>query len=137
MSRCLTHGSLEEMSSASSYFPSSLDVTGCCLRVKKKLYIFIFHSHPLIQVLTPSPRSRARDRCAPYSGGYVSFDKGSDIVCLNESKKYGVAMFPEQAQGDEVAEISEQLAKESAKKKKKNTQKAQGGADAAVKREVE
>ena len=62
--------------------------------------------------------------------------KEETLRVLDESKKYGVAMFPEQAQGDEVAEIGERLARERAKERRKILEK-RGEADADVKREVE
>ena len=62
--------------------------------------------------------------------------KEETLRVLDESKKYGVAMFPEQAQGDEVAEIGERLAKERAKERRKILER-RGEADADVKREVE
>lgn len=55
---------------------------------------------------------------------------------LNESKKYGLAMFPEQAQTKEVADVGEDLARERARAQRKLLEK-RGETDADVKREVQ
>lgn len=62
--------------------------------------------------------------------------KEEALRVLDESKKYGVAMFPEQAQGEEAAEIGEQLAKERAKERRKLLEE-RGEADADVQRQVD
>ncbi|KAF8586369.1 hypothetical protein K439DRAFT_1408955 [Ramaria rubella] len=62
--------------------------------------------------------------------------RGEVLRVLDESKKYGLAMFPEQAQGEDIAEIGENLAKERARIRRKELEEM-GEADADVKRQVE
>ena len=62
--------------------------------------------------------------------------KEEALRVLDESKKYGVAMFPEQAQGEEAAEVGEQLARERAKERRKLLEE-RGEADADVHKQVE
>ena len=62
--------------------------------------------------------------------------KEEAICVVDESRKYGLAMFPEHAQGEEVAEIGEQLAKERAKERRRALER-RGEADADIKRQVD
>ncbi|KAF8524460.1 hypothetical protein JB92DRAFT_2880673 [Gautieria morchelliformis] len=57
---------------------------------------------------------------------------------MDGSKNYGLAMFPEQVQGEEAAEVGEQLAKERAKESRKLLEeRGEANADVDVKRQVE
>jgi hypothetical protein len=62
--------------------------------------------------------------------------KRQALRVLDESKKYGLAMFPEQAQSEEVASVGEDLARERARTRRKVLE-ARGEADADVRREVQ
>jgi len=62
--------------------------------------------------------------------------KEEALHVLDESKRYGLAMFPEQAQTKEVADVGEDLARERARAQRKLLEE-RGEADADVKREVQ
>ncbi|KIJ55656.1 hypothetical protein M422DRAFT_199977 [Sphaerobolus stellatus SS14] len=63
-------------------------------------------------------------------------DRAAALKIMEESKQFGVSMYPEQAQGDDVTEVGERLAKQRAEERRKLLEE-RGETDADVRRQVE